>query len=137
MAYRIDRRRAILAGGAWAGSASIAHAAAAADPLAGAALYADVKTYARLGEHRTGTAGDNATTAWLERALKTAGYAVERQGFDYPVFDLIGSDLTVGTRTIDGFPYWTPGTTPAAGVTGPLSLTGGRGTIRRAALPIG
>jgi hypothetical protein len=136
MAYRIDRRRAILAGGAWAESATLSHAAAA-DPLAGAALYADVKTYARLGEHRTGTAGDNATTAWLDRALRAAGYAVERQGFDYPVFDLVRSDLTLGGRTIGGFPYWTPGTTPAAGVTGPLSLTGGPGTVMLVDLPVG
>jgi len=83
----IDRREAVLAGlGAWAGAAMSARASA--DPLSGAALYADVKAYSTLGEHRTGTAGDAATTAWLEKALKAAGYSVERQGFDYPVFEL-------------------------------------------------
>jgi hypothetical protein len=132
---RIDRRQAVLGG---LGAAMLpAMAQAAADPLSGAALYADVKAYAGLGEHRTGTAGDNATTAWLERALKAAGYAVERQGFDYPVFDLVRSDMSLGGRTIEGFPYWTPGTTPAAGVTAPLSLSGGPGTIRLVDLPIG
>lgn len=113
------------------------NARAAADPLSGSALYADVKTYSGLGEHRTGTAGDNATTAWLARALRAAGYEVERQGFDYPVFDLVRSDMTLGGRTIEGFPYWTPGTTPAVGVTGALSLTGGPGTIMLVDLPMG
>ena len=137
MDLAIDRRHALAAGlGAWAGTAVSARAAAA-DPLAGAALYADVKTYAGLGEHRTGTAGDDATTVWLERALKAAGYAVERQGFDYPVFDLVRSDVTLAGRTLDGFPYWTPATTPPGGVSGPLSLTGGPGTIMLVDLPIG
>jgi hypothetical protein len=136
MEPRIDRRQAVLAGLGAAALPAMTYAAAA-DPLAGSALYADVKTYARLGEHRTGTPGDNATTAWLERGLKAAGYAVERQGFDYPVFDLVRSDMTVGGRTLEGFPYWTPGTTPPAGVTGPLSLSGGPGRIMLVDLPIG
>jgi hypothetical protein len=132
----IDRRDAVLAGlGAWAGATVSAQAAA--DPLAGAALYADVKTYSDLGEHRTGTPGDAATTAWLERALKTAGYAVERQGFDYPVFELAHAGLTLGGREIAGFPYWTPATTPAGGLGGPLSLTPGAGKILLVSLPFG
>src|SRR5258706_9205172 len=118
MDLRIDRRQAVLSG--FGAAALPTMSRAAADPLAGAAVYADVKTYAGLGEHRTGTAGDNATTAWLERALGAAGYGVERQGFDYPVFDLVRSDLTLGGRTIEGFPYWTPGTTPPGGVSAPL-----------------
>jgi hypothetical protein len=133
----IDRRQALAAGlSAWAGTAMAAQAAAS-DPLAGAALYADVKTYAGIPVHRTGTAGDATTTVWLERALKAAGYAVERQGFDYPVFDLVRSDLTLGGRTIEGFPYWTPGTTPPAGVTAPLSTAGGPGKIMLVDLAIG
>jgi hypothetical protein len=129
VAFQIDRRRTILAGlGAAALPATTAQAAAP-DPLAGAALYADVKAYSDLGEHRTGTAGDAATTVWLERALKAAGYAVERQAFDYPVFELARADLTLGGRGLESFPYWTPVATPAGGITAPLSLTGGPGKI--------
>jgi len=132
----IDRRRAIAAAAAtWASPALSANAAA--DPLAGGALYSDVKAYAALGEHRTGTAGDAATTEWMARALKAAGYAVERQGFDYPVFELARADLTLRGRTIEGFPYWTPGTTPPGGATGPLSLGGGPGKIALVDLPAG
>jgi hypothetical protein len=124
----IDRRGAVLAGlGAWAGATVTARAAA--DPLAGPALYADVKTYSGLGEHRTGTPGDAATTVWLEKALKAAGYATERQGFDYPVFELAHAGLTLGRREVAGFPYWTPATTPAGGLTAPLSLTQAPGKI--------
>lgn len=132
----IDRRQAIAAvAAAWASPALTANAAA--DPLAGGALYSDVKAYAALGEHRTGTAGDAATTEWMARALVAAGYAVERQGFDYPVFELARADLTLGGRTIAGFPYWTPGTTPPGGATGPLSLSGGPGKIALVELPAG
>jgi hypothetical protein len=132
----IDRREAVLAGlGAWAGATVSAQAAA--DPLAGGALDADVKTYVDLGEHRTGTAGDAATTAWLEKALKAAGYAVERQGFDYPVFELAHAGLKLGGREIAGFPYWTPATTPAGGLTAPLSLTPVPGKILLVSLTAG
>jgi hypothetical protein len=127
-----NRRETMLAGlGAWAGAAVSARAAPRPlpDPLAGAALYADVKTYSGLGEHRTGTPGDTATTVWLEKALKAAGYATERQGFDYPVFELEHAGLTLGGREVAGFPYWTPAATPAGGLSAPLSLTPGPGKI--------
>jgi hypothetical protein len=132
----IDRREAVLAGlGAWAGAAVSAQAAA--DPMAGATLYADVKTYSDLGEHRTGTAGDTATTVWLEKALQAVGYAVERQGFDYPVFELAHAGLKLGGREVVGFPYWTPATTPAGGLTAPLSLAPAPGKILVVSLPFG
>src|SRR5437879_7379511 len=118
----IDRRGAVLAGlGFWAGGAMTARAAA--DPLSGRALYADVKTYARFGDHRTGTDGDDATATWLEPMLWAAGYTVERQAFDYPMFEPARAELAVGGRTIAGFPYWTPCTTPPGGVTAALSAS--------------
>ena len=125
----VDRRQAILSGlGVAALPAMTAHAAGP-DPLSGAALYADVKAYVGLGEHRTGTPGDDATTVWLDRALKAAGYAVERQPFDYPVFELARAEILLAGRSLETFPYWTPATTPAGGLTAPLSLVGGAGRI--------
>jgi len=133
----LDRREALLAGlAAWAGT-GVSARAAPGDPLSGATLYADVKTYAGLGEHRTGTPGDEATTKWLADALTAAGYAVERQGFDYPVFELARSDLGIGGRTIKGFPYWTPGLSPPGGAKGPLSANGGPGKVALVDLPPG
>jgi hypothetical protein len=132
----VDRRTALISG---LGAATLPAmpALAAPDPLSGTALYADVKAYAGLGEHRTGTAGDNATTAWLEKALKAAGYTTERQAFDYPVFELGACDIVLGGRTLESFPYWTPTATPPAGLTAPLSVAGGAGKIALVDLPPG
>ena len=48
---------------------------AASDPLAGAALYADVMRYAALGLHRFGYPADRPTTDWISASLKEAGLA--------------------------------------------------------------
>jgi hypothetical protein len=111
----LDRRQFAAAGLALAGGAM---SAAAADPLSGAALYADVQAYAALGPHRTGTAGDAATTAWMLRALDAAGYRTATQGFDYPVFALEAAELILGERRIAGFPVWTPKAGDVAGALG-------------------
>lgn len=139
MAGGFDRRQALAAGlGVWAASAMNARAAGVAssgDPLSGEALYADVKAYSDLGEHRTGTPGDDATTAWMLAALRRAGYEAAPQEFTYPVFEPGVTTLTVGGRTIEGFPYWTPRASPPGGVTGPLSLTGGPGKVALVVMP--
>jgi len=97
MARGLDRRRTVLGAAALAGAAMSGPAAAraATASLAGPALYADVKAYADLGEHRTGTPGDQATTRWMVQALKRARYQVETQGFDYPLFEvgLVGQEF--------------------------------------------
>jgi hypothetical protein len=132
----LDRRRAVLGGAALAGVAMSAKAARPATAaLQGAALYADVKAYAGLGEHRTGTPGDTATTRWMVQALKRAGYRVETQGFDYPQFEVGRCGVEAPNLNIEGFPYWTPAPTPPAGVTGPLSAQGGPGRVAFVAMP--
>jgi hypothetical protein len=134
----LDRREAVLGGAALAGVAMSARAARPATAaLQGASLYADVKAYSGLGEHRTGTPGDQATTGWMVQALKRAGYRVETQGFDYPVFELGRCEVEAPTLKIEAFPYWTPVTTPPAGVRGPLSAGGGPGSIALVALANG
>ena len=125
-------RRELAAGAALAGLPVSAFASA--DPLSGAALYADVKTYAGFGEHRTGTAGDEAVTAWLERELRAAGYAVERQGFDYPVFSLQTAAVELAGRRIEAFPVWTP---RAGVVAAPLSVAPRPGAIVVMSFPYG
>ena len=125
---RIDRRDLLATGAGAVLLPPVAHAAPR-DPLSGEALYASVKSYVALGEHRTGTPGDIATTGWLAKMLESYGYQVERQAFDYPVFDLARCDLAVGGRTLESFPYWTPVATPAGGLTAPLSTTGAPGRI--------
>lgn len=132
----IDRRMAVL-GGAGLVAGTAMNAGAAVDPLSGEALYADVKAYADLGEHRTGAPGDAATTGWMLQALKRAGYDAAPQGFAYPVFEPRVTTLTLAGRTIEGFPYWTPKTSPPGGVAGALSAAGGAGKVALVILPAG
>lgn len=125
-------RRAVV-GGALAGAAM--SAAAAGDPLSGAALYADVVRYAGLGEHRTGTEGDLATSDWLESELKAAGCQVERQSFAVPVFDFKAASVEGGGGArLDGFPIWTPQAGEAAG---PLSTEARPGAVAVLSFPPG
>lgn len=125
-------RRQVAVGGAAVGAAPAA--AAAVDPLSDAALYADVKTYAGFGVHRTGTPGEAATTVWLHRQLRAAGYRTQAQAFDFPVFELARAEVTVGGRTLEALPVWTPRTGVANGA---LSADGGAGRIALVTLPDG
>jgi len=131
MARGLDRRRTVLGAAALAGAAMSGPAAAraATASLAGPALYADVKAYADLGEHRTGTPGDQATTRWMVQALKRARYQVETQGFDYPLFEVGHCGVEAGGQTLEAFPYWTPTPTPPGGAKAPLAAAGGPGRI--------
>jgi hypothetical protein len=124
-------RRGVLAAATAAAGMS---AGAAADPLAGAALYADVVRYDGLGEHRTGTAGDLATSDWLDGELRAAGYRVERQGFAIGVFELASAAVTIGNTRLDGFPIWTP---QAGEATGPLSTQPRPGAVAVLSFPPG
>jgi hypothetical protein len=107
---------------------------AAADPLAGAMLYAHVLRYDGLGEHRTGTAGDLATSDWLDDALRAAGYAVERQAFAAAVFEPESVAVAIGNTRLDAFPIWTP---QAGEASGPLSTGARRGAVAVLSFPPG
>jgi hypothetical protein len=125
-------RRGLLAAGALAAAGM--SVGAAADPLAGAALYADVLRYDGLGEHRTGTAVDLATSDWLEGELRAAGYSVERQGFAAAVFELQPASVAVGNTRLDAFPIWTP---QAGEASGPLSTQARPGAVAVLSFPPG
>src|SRR5689334_3618384 len=127
----IDRRQAVRGGAVLVAAAVSGRALgkAATASLAGPALYADVKAYAALGEHRTGTRGDHETTLWMAEALKRTGYQVQIQGFGYPLFVVDRCAVEAAGRTFEAFPYWTPTTTPAGGTRGPLVASGGPGRV--------
>ncbi|MDB5475817.1 MAG: hypothetical protein JWP49_1328 [Phenylobacterium sp.] len=126
------RRGAALAG---LGAAALPMSArAAGDPLSGAALYGDVVRYDGFGEHRTGTPGDLATSGWLAKELRTAGYRVEAQAFAQPVFAFQGAYVEAGGRRIEAFPLWTPKAGEAAG---PLSPEARPGAVAVLSFPAG
>jgi hypothetical protein len=56
--------------------------------LSGEALYNTVEKYVSLGEHRTGTSVDLATSAWLEDELRSVGYEVNYTSFTLRQFFL-------------------------------------------------
>jgi hypothetical protein len=51
------------------------------------ALASAIVTYAGFGPHFSGSAGDLATTDWLDRELLGAGYETRRQTFEVPSCD--------------------------------------------------
>lgn len=93
-----------------------------ADPFSGEQLYRDVAFYSSLGEHRTATATDYLTHAWLALRLKALGFSVELFPFTTRQFYPTVTSVTVAhTTRLDAFPVWHPTPTRAGGVTGKLA----------------
>ncbi len=88
-------------------------ARAVAEPLDGESLYRHVEHYARLGEHRTGTPPDLATSRWLAQSLESAGFRIEQQEFELEQFFPTGQSLQFGEETVAVFPHWFPRGTAA------------------------
>lgn len=124
---KLSRRDLLAAGGGLVGGSLLAgvwpaaRAAAAADPLAGAVLYADVVHYAGMGGHRTGTAVDMATSEWMRGILDRAGFATELVEIPAKrLFELEECTVTVDGVVYPGDPEWFPTATGPTPVTGPL-----------------
>jgi hypothetical protein len=120
-------RRFLLLTGAVAGvstllSGNFRLAHAATDPLSGEQLYRDVVAYDELGPHRTASPQDLATTAWLEKNFKEAGFDVARQPLDVTYHEPLAHHLTVKSEKIEGFPLWPPMQTPESGIEAPLAF---------------
>jgi hypothetical protein len=111
---------AILAGGAFVAGGRAA-VAGLPDPLSGAALYKDVGTYDALGEHRTATPGDVATSHWLARELKRAGLAVSLQPFAFPLFEPVKCEIGLARVSIAAFPAWPVVSTAPTGLSAELA----------------
>jgi hypothetical protein len=83
-------------------------------------MYREVVEYDLLGEHRVGSAADDATTQWLSRKLTNAGLVVARQPFSYPLYTPAVSQITLGGERIDTFPAWPPVMTEGDGLKAPI-----------------
>jgi hypothetical protein len=84
-----------------------------------AALYEDVRAYDALGEHRTATPADAATSDWLVRRLDEAGLSASLQRFPAPLFTPDACRLEVEGEAIEAFPAWPPVATD--GLAAPLA----------------
>jgi hypothetical protein len=109
------------AGSPAAGAAGVAHPGAA-DPLLGGSLMKDVETYVGFGIHRSGGAGDAATSDWFAKRWKALGYDVTQTPFDLPNADTTTASLEVGGETFDGFAQPPLTFTPAGGLSAPLAM---------------
>ena len=111
-----------------------------ADPLSGAALYADVRRYESFGAHRYGSAGAEHALAWIAGELAQAGLKVSSQGFTLPrQYDFEAATLTVDG---DGRPvvpqWWIPEAQATFSLSAPIAASDSgpaAGALVRVALP--
>ncbi|HRI99128.1 MAG TPA: hypothetical protein PKV67_00010 [Hyphomonas sp.] len=68
-----------------------------------------IAKYAGFGAHFSGSAGDHATTDWLDRELLGAGYETRRQRFEVPTCDGETGSLTLSDGTTLSGPVQMPG----------------------------
>jgi len=73
----------------------------------GNTLYSTVKTFVSLGEHRTGTPTDFATSEWLGKELLSAGYTVKYYEFPLKQFFLESASVSDKKKNVyKAFPLW-------------------------------
>lgn len=77
-----------------------------ADFFNGKQLFSTVQKYVSLGEHRTGTPTDLATSDWLGKELASYGYDVKYLEFPIRQFFPEKVSLSSGKETIKAFPLW-------------------------------
>jgi hypothetical protein len=78
-----------------------------ADPLSGAALYADVQRYDGFGPHRYGSPGAEHALAWIAEELERAGLKVSSQHFTLArQYDFESATLNVEGDTRPVVPQW-------------------------------
>lgn len=115
---RIDRRTTLALGLA----ATMAGTARAATGAGEPPLIDDVRDYARLGPHRTGSPGNLAALDWVEARLAALGFAVDRQPVAYPDHAIRTASIASGTTRIDGIVQRPACPTGPAGRSAPLVL---------------
>jgi len=82
------------------------HAEANGNKDSGFTLFTTVKKFVSLGEHRTGTPGDLATSEWLKAELDSIGYKTQFVEFPLRQFFFKSGTLSVGDQIADVFPVW-------------------------------
>lgn len=90
------------------------------DYFDGNRLFSTVKKYVSLGEHRTGTPTDLATSAWIGQELRSIGFDVKFQEFPVRQFFPEKVFLSKGKDSIQAFPLWWVSEKINRVVTGPL-----------------
>ena len=111
-----------------------------ADPLSGAALYADVQRYDSFGPHRYGSPGAERALAWIAEELERAGLKVSSQRFSLArQYDFDAATLRVDSETRPVMPqWWIPEQQATFALTAPIAASDSGpavGSFVRLALP--
>ena len=85
-------------------------------------IAADIRAWDDIGTHRTGTAGDRKTAAWLVELCHHAGVAAAPSAFPLRRWIPGRCAVEVDGRVAEGVPLFDGGTTTAQGVAAPLAL---------------
>ena len=78
------------------------------DPLSADRLRRDVIHFARLGEHRTASAVDLMTSAWIRDEMRSAGLSAEFDTWPLRQFQLDACWVSAFGQRLDAFPLWYP-----------------------------
>lgn len=118
----------------------MAPSAIAADPLSGAALFADVQRYESFGVHRYGSAGAERALSWIGEELERAGLSVSSQRFSLDhQYEVEAATLSVDGERRSVLPqWWIPEQQASFALTAPIAAadTGPAvGTFAHASLP--
>lgn len=84
-------------------------------------IAADIRAWDGIGEHRTGTAGDHQTAAWLLDCFRQAGVGARRSAFALRRWQPRQCAVTVDERTVTGVPLFDGGTTGGQAVSARLA----------------
>ena len=117
----MNRREILTGAGALALTSCAQMPAASADPFSGDKLMADVEAYVGFGTHRTGSAGDLATSDWFAKYWRDLGYAIEQTDVTCPNADTHVAKLRIGDQAFDGFAQPPLTFTPEGGLSAPLA----------------
>lgn len=79
---------------------------ASAQHKGGEDLFATVKKFVSLGEHRTGTKVDFATSQWLKTELDKIGFRTEFVNFPVNQFFFEGGNIVADNKNLDVLPLW-------------------------------
>lgn len=94
--------------------------AMAVHPVAGDRLYQYVLEYTRIGEHRTSTAGDLATSSWIRQKFDSFGLESSLLPVRTNLFEVDSAFLEINHVRVRADPEWYLTATLPEGVVAPM-----------------
>ncbi|WP_421849725.1 PA domain-containing protein [Oricola sp.] len=102
------------------------------NPLSEEALLSDIVRFAELGDHRTASMADLATSEWVKTELEKVGLAAELDPWPLRQFQNLNCRLRVFGKQCDTFPLWYPRSTGSEPIVARLVQGDNHGDLRGA-----